>query len=438
MRPHFARVVSLVLGLVLSGAAPAQAQVSLCGGPDAVPLDSSLVNFGLTAPITLADLDGDGTLEILSGDAWGYVHIWHADGSRFKHWPKHTGGSISGPPSVGDIDGDGRIDVVATSYQDVAVNAWRVQGGRLHGFPKRIGAASGVDFLQGAAMLTDLNGDGVLDVVAGSVQGIVHAFTDPFHDEVTGWPVNGGQNFQVTPTSTDFDGDGTPEVVLGGSSLMGIVRADGSWLPGWPRTPGTSHVTPVLGDLDGDGTPEVILADYSTLRAFHSNGSPVFQWALRNDYFYYSSIALGDVTGDGLPEIFVGTQLGYLYAFSGGGSLVSGWPVDTGDDLDISPLIVDLDGDGWRDVLQLTSDGVLHAYGAYGATICPPLALGTGAVGAPAVGDLDGDGLGEVIVSTYGDAKIFRLGLPGPWTPSRAAWPMALANERHTGELPRF
>jgi hypothetical protein len=156
-----------------------------------------------------------------------------------------------------------------------------------------------------------------------------------------------------------------------------------------------------------------------------------------SDYFHYSSIALGDVTGDGLPEIFIGTQQGQLYALTGNGALLPGWPVDTGDSLETSALIVDLDDDGARDVLVLTSDATLLALGADGATICPPVALTGQAIAAPAVGDLDGDGLGEVIAPTY-FGGIFRLGLPGPWTPSRAAWPMALANERHTGELPPY
>ena len=85
----------------------------------------------------------------------------------------------------------------------------------------------------------------------------------------------------------------------------------------------------------------------------------------------------------------------------------------------------------------MARDGTLHALAANGEALCPPVSLGSVALPSPAVGDVDGDGLGEVIAATYGNG-IFRLGLPGPWTPSRAAWPMALANERHTGALPPF
>jgi len=434
MRPRIALTVSLVLGLVPFGVVPAQPSLSFCGGVDAFSLDSSLIHGGLSASIALADLDRNGTLEILSGDSQGYVHIWNADGSRFKHWPKRVKvGGIFGSPSVGDIDGDGRLDVVATAYSEVAVYAWRASGGSVRTFPKRIETASPFYRLRGGALLADLNADDLLDVVVGAVYP-VHAFTFPFRSEVPGWPA--GALGEVSPTSADLDHDGSPEVVLGGGGAMAVYRADGSLFPGWPAPPGSGSTTttPVLGDLDGDGTPEVIVAAVSTLTAWQADGTPLFTTTIVNDYFNYSSIALGDVTGDGQPEIFVGTDQGRLYAFTGTGALLPGWPIDTGDDLGTSPLIVDLNGDGAQDVLVLATDGTLHALGENGVAICPPVTLPGWAFASPAVGDLDGDGLGEVIVPTY-QAGIFRVGLPGPWAPPRAVWPMALANERHTGEL---
>jgi len=429
-----------------------QAQPELCGGAPATLLDNSRVSGGLSTAITLSDLDGDGRLEILSGDAQGKVHIWNADGRRRRQWPKWVqNGSIFGPVSVADIDGDGRVDVVVTSHNDAVIHAWRASGGVVTGFPLRIGGfdeavrgfrrpieAPETGFLRGGAMLTDLDGDAVPDVVAGASHGLIHGLTEPFPDEVPGWPVQGPSNFQVTPASADLDGDGSPEVVLHGGNTVSVFRADGSPFPGWPRSPGLSHTNPVLGDLDGDGTPEVVVAAGNTLRAYRSNGSLLFGPVVINsdDQFHYSSIALGDVTGDGLPEVFIGTLQGAIWGFGGNGANLPGWPVDVGPGpVNSSPLIVDLDSDGTRDVLVLAERGAtLHALGADGSPICPLVTLGGVAFASPAVGDLDGDGLGEVVAPTYGGG-IYLLGLPGAWTPSRAPWPMYLANERHTGEL---
>jgi len=126
MRPRVALALALSMSLVPC-AIPAQS-ATLCGGAEALALDTGRVRGGLSASIALSDLDGDGTLEILSGDSLGSVHIWKADGSRFKQWPKRAGSGTSpifGSPSVGDIDGDGRPDVVVASYSNVAVYAWR-------------------------------------------------------------------------------------------------------------------------------------------------------------------------------------------------------------------------------------------------------------------------------------------------------------------------
>ncbi len=60
----------------------------------------------VTAP-TLADVDGDGNAEILSGSSGDVLHAFHEDGTEPAGWPKDLGGWLLAAPTVGDVDATG-------------------------------------------------------------------------------------------------------------------------------------------------------------------------------------------------------------------------------------------------------------------------------------------------------------------------------------------
>ena len=70
----------------------------------------------LTSP-ALADVDGDGTAEILQGSGGYLLRAYRSDGKEPDGWPKFTHGWILATPVAGDVDGDGLIEVVATTRE---------------------------------------------------------------------------------------------------------------------------------------------------------------------------------------------------------------------------------------------------------------------------------------------------------------------------------
>ena len=69
-----------------------------------------------------ADVDGDGTLELIGGTAMYDAYAVNAFGMEASGWPRFTGGWNVAAPSVGDLNGDGRRDVaMATREGDLFV-----------------------------------------------------------------------------------------------------------------------------------------------------------------------------------------------------------------------------------------------------------------------------------------------------------------------------
>ncbi len=59
-----------------------------------------------------ADVDGDGSQEILAGSSYYDLHAFKPRGGEAAGWPKFTGGWCAATPAVGDLDGDARREVV--------------------------------------------------------------------------------------------------------------------------------------------------------------------------------------------------------------------------------------------------------------------------------------------------------------------------------------
>jgi len=174
--------------------------------------------FSYSSPV-LADLDGDGKREILVGDhslsaGNGAVHILKYDGSIFPGWPKYTGHWIYGPPSVADIDGDGSLDVavgdqVLSGSPLSKVFAWDKDGNNLPGWP-----TSPIWSINNQIIIADLDGDNLVELMwddntnSGIYLGYNHDGTP-----MEGWPLTvTGSTFFMNPFVTDINNDGILDI----------------------------------------------------------------------------------------------------------------------------------------------------------------------------------------------------------------------------------
>lgn len=245
------------------------------------------------------------------------------------------------------------------------------------------------------------------------------------------------------PAIGDLDGDGRNEVVW--TSFDEHVHVSdggtGAEKAGWPyRTYDTIWSSPALHDVDGDGRLEVVVGSDQHLEpapigtpnggglyVLRADGQPLAGFPKFLDQVVSSSPAVGDVDGDGKPEIVVGTG-GFwagaahaLYAFECTGATVPGWPVTVQGQVVTSPALADLTGDGVPEVVATddssSPDGLrrLYAFRGNGTSLFPALVIrdyfgANLSAGDPVVGDVLGTASPEILVPTNGEICVVSSG----------------------------
>jgi hypothetical protein len=83
------------------------------------PCDGFPVSFGtesirLSAPV-LGDVDGDSEPEIVFTSSGGTIEAFEPDGAKTEGFPLPLDGPSTVPPALADLDGDGRLELAAVS-----------------------------------------------------------------------------------------------------------------------------------------------------------------------------------------------------------------------------------------------------------------------------------------------------------------------------------
>lgn len=296
----------------------------------------------------------------------------------------------------------------------------------------------------------DLNNDGKPDIVVGfgstfdtSKPGGVRAFDRAGNvlwtvttQDVGPGPADGlADPVEATPAIGDVDGDGKPEVVFGAlDHLLYVVNGENGLSNNpaiWPKDmQDTIFSSPALFDLDGDGKLDIItgtdsyLDNGGRLRVLRYDGTEFPGFPKILDQVVSSSPAIGDIDGDGKPEIIHGTGTFFsgrqqkVYAWKCDGTPVPGWPVSVTGQVSTSPALADLDGDGIPEVV-VTADNTspstafhLYAFKGNGTQLFAPVVVKdffgqSLSAGEPVIADVLGDTNLEILVPTNGEVAIF-------------------------------
>lgn len=196
----------------------------------------------------------------------------------------------------------------------------------------------------------------VTDVLGnrGEFQKQVSVHEDP--DIMPGFPKRLGVSGEMSAGFADLDGDGRDEMVIGDSSgLLHAYRPDGTEIAGWPAA---IDQMPIQSGSAGHVSGELPIS----VRASFARGAP----------------ALADIDNDGKPEVTVADFEGRVYVFQADGSRRPGFPVRTEPNYSRSsarnggnrlhwaiaahPAVGDLDGDGMKEIVAAAQDRHVYAW----------------------------------------------------------------------------
>jgi hypothetical protein len=280
--------------------------------------------------VAIADLEGDGSVEILVAGVEAAVLVVDASGGLI--WAAGSATSAYGCPAVADMDGDGLAEVIFGAQ--IFDHAGNLLGHGAHG----TGSPS-------MSFAVDMDADGQLEVVVGNA---VYEM-----DGSTLWA--NGENDGI-PAVGDFDADGLPEVVSVTGGAVTLVDTDGTRLWQTALPGGGSGGAPTVADFDGDGQPEVGVAGLGAYTMFDTDGSVVWSNPTEDDSSSRTGSAVFDFEGDGVSEVVYADEHD-LFVYSGpDGAILLDETGHASGTLYEYPLIADVDNDGSTEIVLASND----------------------------------------------------------------------------------
>lgn len=395
----------------------------LSGFPFGSPANASFKNFRGAA---IADINEDGADEIIFG-ADNKLFVLKGNGEAL--WTKIVSGTIIYPPSIADMDGDGHLEIIVNTGG--SPNAGRVylldkDGNDLEGWPQNFEE----HWMFNAPAISDLDGDNIMEVITcergNSTYGMLHVIKldgSPYSDT---WPLELPGNLAFTPSIGDIDNNGTKDIVISLSSgSLYALNLNGSSLFGFPVVDANksfSYQSPIIYDFDGDETMEIVGArhgDASDYYMIKSNGSYPFGWPITSPSGWrYSPPTVVDADDDGEYEIYIGhpntdgggAPLDVVFGYNAAGQMLDNLPINKAGGCEGVISVADVNNDEIMD-LVFTSNitdaegyGFIHAYSLDGSGEIEGFPLrpkGFTFINSAVLGDINGDELLDISCLSY-------------------------------------
>jgi Subtilase family len=334
---------------------------------------------GFIASPALADLNGDGRLDVVAGALDQHLYAWDGSGHHLPGFPVKLstpgapGAEIVTSPAIAQLDGQGPPEVIVAT-NEVVPGSPQPPGSIFDIFNAFVGSSTGSNPVYA------VHGNGTMvsgwPVQVGVLSGDLLPLVIPGNDSAV-LDVNGDGNDEVSVSAaTSLSGQG-PKLVDGNGSTIRTYQGAAANCPDQGPVINLADY-PSIGDLSGNGTPDVVkggltLNGVANLLAVNQNlpfchveqaWDPATGDALpgypraTDDFQLLSEASIARVAGSGPQrQALMGTGLYQLHAYGPTGAEAPGWPKFTGGWIESTPAVGDADGDGKLDVAGVTREG---------------------------------------------------------------------------------
>ena len=355
------------------------------------------------SPIVL-DLDYDEVNEIIVGDYFGVVNSYAADGSELEiaDFPYDTGDQIWASIASADLDLDGSPDIVVSSKSKY-IYIFNQDGLQEEYYTDK--------FLVATPAIGQLDNDSALEIVVGSYSSNGNKIFAINSDgtPVEGFPVDVDGKIFKGVALYDFNGNGFDDIIFGDNEdNIHLMLDDGSI--SWSyTTDGKILSAPSIINVN----QEILIctgSDDYNLYCIDDEGNLKFSYLTGGKI--RTSPMLLEI--DNQIAIFFGSNDGYIYAVNLEGQDLVGWPQITNGDIIESIVFSDIDSDNSPDIIAVNDVGELLCYDIDGTLKNNfPIQSEFSFTSAPHVQDLDNDGDLEIVVGTSNSIEAFDIKTTG-------------------------
>lgn len=315
-------------------------------------------------------------------------------------------------PAIGELDGDADPEV-AVSTTERALVVYDARSGREE---YRVSLSTYGYGRPTIANVTPAPGNEVVTSdIDGGLVAVERGGTVAWRQRLNAtFPEEPSASVWDEPLVEDFDADGDPEIAVATQAGPVVLGADGD--VEWSASRRTTYAAAVRAD--DDAAIELVTAGTDEVTAWDGATGEI-EWSRSLDGVPRVRSA-ADSDDDGVPELFVGRVGGAVLALNAEtGATEWSTTVAASDDANVpAPVLGDVNGDGRGEVVAVTQSGTVSVLapdsGDELAAYERDVPIWTFAV----TGDIDDDGTDEILVH-YGDARVVAL----DYEPSeRPAW----------------